>query len=180
MRRALRHAEQRAHAELGHRLDVEHLDLDADLAQFGGAAGEFDRKQHIRRLVDQFARHQNAVDNVAVGRECLARSADIGDSDRQIGSQRGVLAIFLLGLVAIESIGAQARTGSDRGRLPRLHRSIRQIRHDGDGIGTGAQLAGDDAAELEEIILLDGRRLAGADHDQPRGFQPLRRQDIQR
>ena len=25
-------AEQRAHAELGHRLDVEHLDLDAELA----------------------------------------------------------------------------------------------------------------------------------------------------
>ena len=39
LRRALADAEQRAHAELRHRLDVEHLDLDAELAQAGWRGG---------------------------------------------------------------------------------------------------------------------------------------------
>ena len=40
-RRTLADAEQRAHAELGHGLDVEHLDVDAELLELAGAAREF-------------------------------------------------------------------------------------------------------------------------------------------
>ena len=41
LRRALPDAEKRPHAEFRHRLFVENLDLDAELQQLGGAAGEF-------------------------------------------------------------------------------------------------------------------------------------------
>jgi hypothetical protein len=44
-----------------HRLDVEHLDLDAELAQLAGAAREFLRIEHVRRLVDEVARDDDAV-----------------------------------------------------------------------------------------------------------------------
>ncbi len=46
-----RDAEQRAHAELGHRLLVEDLDLNAELAQLRRALGELFRIKDIRRLV---------------------------------------------------------------------------------------------------------------------------------
>src|SRR3981189_207781 len=48
LRRALRHSEQRAHAEFRHGLDVEDLDDDAELAKLAGAMGEFHGKQHVR------------------------------------------------------------------------------------------------------------------------------------
>ena len=60
-RRALADAEQRVHAKLFHRLDVEHLDRDAELLQRAGAAGEFFRVEDVGRLVDQIARQSDAV-----------------------------------------------------------------------------------------------------------------------
>src|SRR5207244_7435498 len=56
LRRALGDTEQGAHAELLHRLDVAHLDLAAALLELAGAARKFSRVQHVRRLVDEFAR----------------------------------------------------------------------------------------------------------------------------
>ncbi len=50
-------AEQRVHAELLHRRDVEHLDRDAELLQRGGAPRELGGIEHVGRLVDQVARH---------------------------------------------------------------------------------------------------------------------------
>ncbi len=76
LRRALGDAEQRAHAKFRHRLDVENLDVDAELAQLAGAAGEFLGKQHVRRLVDEFARDDDAVDDMSVrARTPFARRA---------------------------------------------------------------------------------------------------------
>ena len=91
LRRALADAEQRAHAELGHRLDVEHLDLDADLLELAGAAREFDREKHVRRLVDEFARDDHAVDDMGFRREGLARGGDVADRDRNVGARTAPL-----------------------------------------------------------------------------------------
>ena len=109
---ALRHAEQRAHAELLHRLDVEDLDLDAEATKLRGAAGEFRRIQHVRRLVDEFPREQNAIHHVVGRRKRLARGGDIGHRDRDLRGELLVLVLFP-GLVAVEFIGAQPDAGGD-------------------------------------------------------------------
>ena len=43
--------------------------------------------QHVRRLVDEFAGEDHAIDDVVVGREGFARGADIADRDRNVGAQ---------------------------------------------------------------------------------------------
>ena len=58
---ALADAEERAHAELLHRLDVEDLDLDAERGQRLRSASELGRKQHVGRLVDEIAREKHAL-----------------------------------------------------------------------------------------------------------------------
>ena len=58
---ALADAEQRPHAELAHRGNVEHFNADAKLGQGRGAAGKFDRIEHIRGLIDEVARQHHAV-----------------------------------------------------------------------------------------------------------------------
>ena len=123
-RRALRDAEQRAHAEFGHRLDVENLDLDAELAQLAGAAREFLGVEHVRRLVDEFARDDDAIDDVRAGRESLPRGGHIADRERDVGAQGGILAVLLFGLVAVELVGAQPHARGDRGRLIGLHGAV--------------------------------------------------------
>ena len=180
LRGALGDAEQRAHSEFRHGLDVENLDLDAKLAQLAGAAREFHREQHVGRLVDEVARGDDAIDDMRVRREGLSRRGHIADRDRNVGAQRGVLAVLFLGLVAIEFIGAQPDARGDRGRLLGLHGAVRQFRDDRHGVIAGAQFAGDHAAKFEKIIVLEGRELAGADHDQARDLETLRRQDIER
>ena len=145
-----------------------------------GAAGEFLRIEHVRRLVDEFARHDDAVDDMGVGRERLARGGDVADRDRDVGPQGGLLAVLLFGLVAVELVGAQPHAGGDRGRLLGLHGAVRQFGHDRHRFVAGAQLAGGDAAEFEKVLLLEVRQLAGADHDQARDLEALRRQNIER
>ena len=179
-RRALGDPEQRAHPELGHRLDVENLDTDAKLAQLAGAAREFLGKKHVRRLVDEIARGDDALDDMGVGRKGLARVGDVADRERNIRPQCRLLAVLLLGLVAVELVGAQPQARSDRGRLPGLHRPVRQFRDDRHGFLAGQQLAGGHPAKLEEVVILQGRQLAGADHDQARGLEALRGQNIER
>ncbi|MHC2280576.1 hypothetical protein ACVME8_007219 [Bradyrhizobium diazoefficiens] len=85
-RRALADAEQRAHAELVHRLDVEHLDLDAELAEQACAAREFLGEKHIRRLVDEVARDDHAVDDMAGRGKRLLGRGDIAHRKRDIGA----------------------------------------------------------------------------------------------
>ena len=174
----MRDAEQRAHSEFCHGLDVENLDIDAELAQLAGAARKFRGVEHVRRLVHQFACHDDAVDNLSVRSEGLSRGCHIIDGERDIACQGDLLAVLLLGLVAIEFIGAQPYPRCDRGRLIGRHRTGRQFRHDRHSAIAGAQLAGCRAAKLEKIIVLDGRELAGAGHDQTRGLETLRRQNI--
>jgi hypothetical protein len=106
-------SEQRAHAELGHRLYVEHLDIDADPLQLTGAAREFNRKQHVRRLVDEVAGDDDTVNDMRFRREGLLRCGDVANRDRNVGPQGGIVAVFVLRLVAVEFIGAQPHARGD-------------------------------------------------------------------
>ena len=62
-RRALADAEQRIHAELLHRLEVEHFDRDTEFLQRARAAREFLRIEDVGGLIDQIARQQHAAGN---------------------------------------------------------------------------------------------------------------------
>ena len=74
---ALCDPEYRAHSELLHRIDVENFDIDAQLPQLAGAPGEFLRVKHVRRLVHQFARHDDAIHDARLAGERLARGVHI-------------------------------------------------------------------------------------------------------
>ena len=54
-RRSSPHPEQRVHPQLAHRFLVERFHLDAELLQRFDPIGELDRKEDVRRLVDQIA-----------------------------------------------------------------------------------------------------------------------------
>ena len=145
-----------------------------------GAAGKFDGVEHVRRLIHQFARDQHAIDDMGIGREGLACSADIADRHRHIDPQGGFLAVLFLGLVAVEFVGAQPHPRGDRGGLLGLHGRRRQLRDNGHRFAAGIELAGDRAAEFEEVLFLEFGKLAGSDHDQALNLDSLRRQNIER
>ncbi len=166
LRRTLSDAEQRAHSEFRHGLDVEYLDVDAELAELAGAARELHGIEYVRRLIHEFACHDDAIDDVRVRSKGLSRGGYIADGERDVRVQSGIFAVFLLGLVAVEFIGAQPYPRCNRGRLIRLHLPRRQFRDDRHGVCAGAQFAGCRTAKLEKIPVLDGRELAGADHNQ--------------
>ena len=178
--RALRHAEQRAHSKLRHRLDVEDVDDDAELAQLGCAARELDREEHVRRLVDEFARHDDAVDGMGVRGKRLTRRGRIINRDRHVGTQRFFLAVFLPGLVTIEFIGAKPHADGDRGRGFRLHGTVRQFRDNSQRIVARTELAGGCAAEFEEILVFEIGEFADTDHNQALNLDSFRRQNIER
>ena len=109
---------------------------DAELLQRAGAAGEFFRIEHVGRLVDQIARHHDAVGDRLARREGLARRGDVGDRDRDACTCAGrLLVVLALGLVAIEGIGAQPHAQREIGRLIRLQRAAGQIGEDGRLLG---------------------------------------------
>ena len=99
MRGALPDAEQRAHAELAHRLDVENLDADAELAQRRGAARELGRIEDVRRLVDEIAREHDAVARPPAGslqaRRAPATSATASVSRALLGPSSPSLRLVL-------------------------------------------------------------------------------------
>ncbi len=180
LRRALRDTEQRAHSEFLHGLDVENLDVDTELAQLPGAARKFHGIENVGRLVDEVARGDDTIDDVSAGGERVSRSGHVPDGERNVGTQGGVLAILLFGLVAVEFIGAQPDARCDRGRLIGRHGPRRQFRNDRHGTIASVQLAGCGAAKLEKIAILDCRELASADHDQARHLEILGGQNIER
>jgi hypothetical protein len=81
---ALPDADERVHAELFHLLDVEHLDADAEFLQIAGAAGEFFRVEHVRRLVDEIARDHDAARYGIARGECLLDRGGTRDRDRDL------------------------------------------------------------------------------------------------
>ena len=180
VRGALPDAEQRAHAELAHRLDVENLDADAELAQGRGAAGELGRIEHVRRLVDEIARQHDAVGDRLPAAPGAARAGDVGDRERQPRLARSLVALLALGLVAVERVGAQRRAERHVGGGVGLHRPVAEFQHHRGFARGGRNPPHRGPAELDEVLRLALRRLAGADHDQPRRLQAGRRHDIER
>ena len=79
------------------------------------AARELHRIQHVRRLVDEFARDHHAVHDMDAGANAFRAAGDIADGDRNVGAKRAVLAVLLLGLVAVEFVRAQPDARRDGG-----------------------------------------------------------------
>ena len=126
--RALPDAEQRAHAELLHRLDVENLDRDAELLQRGARGARIPPDRGRWRLVDQIARHDDAVgDRLRGCSQALLRGRDVGDREGDLRLGRRLLALLALGLVAVERIGAQLRAERQVGGLRRASARRRRV-----------------------------------------------------
>ena len=179
--RPLTDAEQRAHAELGHRLDVEHLDGDADFFQHLRAAGEFFRIENVGRFVDQIARHQNAAGDRFARHVSLARRRDVASGNGDAALLRRLFVVLALGLVAVESIGAQQHALRQiGGRFGRHFAAGRQFGKDRCIAGAGRQLAQGGTAKFDEVLRLEVGELAGADHGQAVDFQPFRHDQIER
>jgi hypothetical protein len=117
---------------------------------------------------------------VVVRCEGFFRGRDVTDRERNLGVEGCVLAVLLLGLVAVEFVGAQPHTGGHGGRLFGLHGPGRQFGDDRHGLIARTKLAGRRAAELEAVIVLEIGRFAGSDHNQPAGFDAVGRQKIER
>ena len=150
-RRSAAHAEQRVHAELRHRLLVERLDLDAELLQRFGSIGELDRKQHVRRLVDQIAGEFDALGDGEAVLRGGAGGGRMARADDEFG-RFGVLVVRLLlaRLVFVEPVAAQPKTEREirgRGAVPG---SGRRLERDFDPLRAG-HLAENEAAERHEI-----------------------------
>ena len=116
---------------LRHRRFVENLDLDAELFELLGAAGELFRIKDVGRLVDEAAGDQNAL-----GHRLATLSGPLGrggifHGDRDSRGLAGVVILFLR-LVEVELVAAQ------RDAFGELRRSgggilgiVRQVENDG-------------------------------------------------
>ncbi len=80
--------EQRTHLEFSIALDIEDLDLDTEFGQRCGTGGKFHRTEHVRRLVDQFARQDHAAASpetlLQALRASVAAMGDDGHLDRLV------------------------------------------------------------------------------------------------
>ena len=173
-------AEQRIHAELAHGGDVEHLDRHAELFQVAGTAGEFFRKEHVGRLVDEIAGEHHAVRDRLARYVGLLRRGHTGDRDGDLDLLRAILVVLALGLVAIEGIGAQPNAQRDVGGPFRLDRPARQVGDDLASVAAGAILPIAMPPSLTKVFRLEIGDLADADDDQARQVKPGRRQDVER
>ena len=181
VRGALADAEQRAHAELHHRLVVEDLDLDAELGSAFARGGEFGRKEHVRRLVDEVAREKHALgDAVASLHAPFApqhrRRTAIVDGDRTWPRPRPPCGASCsdrrhrrAAAAPRREVGGGARLAPPRGGSSRTVTSV----------APGRQAPHDDAAEPRPVGLPGLLARAEADDDQPRHRQPGGRDDIE-
>ena len=124
-------AEQRAHAEFGHRLFVEDLDLDAELHQLRGAAGEFRRRQDIGGLVDERAGQHHGLGRMRGFGDDGARALSASATPSCTSTGPSLSVVLLLGLVLVELIGAQPAAERElRRRRGGFGRRVRQIEQD--------------------------------------------------
>jgi hypothetical protein len=177
--RTLRHPQKRAHAELGHGLDVEDLDVDTELSQFPGAAGKLLGIEHVRWLIDEVTGEVHPVDHMRIGRKGFPGGRDILDSERDIGPQAAFVAILLLGLVTVKPIGAEPNARRDGGGLIRQHRPAWQLCEHGHRIACAIQLARQRAAELQQIPFPQLRCLARSDDEQALNLDSLGLEEIE-
>ena len=150
-------------------------------SQLAGAAREFHGIEHVRRLVDEFARDDHAIDDVGCGREGLSRGGDVVDRDRNVGAaarrSRRPSSWSCSGRIYRRAAGCPTRSPPPaRGFIAPSGSSATMVT----ASLAALSLPAVHAAELEKILLLDIGRLAGADHDQALRLDSLRRQDIER
>ena len=177
--RALRDAEKRAHAELAHLLFGEDLDLDAELVEFLRLGREFDRPEHVCRLVDQVARQGDAADQRIDVVERLAGLRGGGGDDRYLDPAGAVILaiVGLLGLVAVEAVGAEMHAERHLGRLRAGQVQARRIEIDR-GFRRFAYLGQNCAAEPGIGGLVERLRIADAHHGQTIGGRVRRRDHV--
>ena len=163
-RTALADGQQHVHAELLHLGLAQDLDLDAELGELAGAAGEFDRIEHVGGLAHQVAGEEYRVDGGLEPLIGAARLGRAGHHDREL-LERVLLLGLVLGLVLVEAVVAQLRAERDAGgdlagRQPAALHGI-----DDDGHGLLARRIGlgrDDAAERLRGAGIEFARLADA------------------
>jgi hypothetical protein len=176
------HAEQRAHADLAQLLRIEDLHLDAELLEFPGAPGEFLRIERVGGLVDEVARHVDPVGDRVEGLKGLARGRGGRGQHAHLLEVRAVV-LLLLGLVAVEAVGTQAKPrGQQGGDLAGLHRRLaRQFGRDRRLRRLGRlQQARRRAAQHFEVARLELADVAGAEHDDAVELGVAGRDDLDR
>ena len=90
-----------------------------------------------------------------------------------------VVAILLLGLVAVERIGAQPHPEREIDGLFRGHGPARQVGDDRHLVGALRNLAHGGATELDDVLRFQFRRLAAADDDETCCGKATRRQKFE-
>ena len=179
MRRALADAEQRTHTELAHRRDVEHFNADPELGQTCGSPGEFPRKEHIARFVDEIAGEHDAVGNRQLLRPGLLRRCRIGTGEVELDFAGPLLVLLTLGFIEIEGVGAQPCPERQFCDLIGLQRACAEFRKDR-GVCSGRRhLSHGDAAELDDIARFQLAFLADAHHHETRYIEAGRGNDIE-
>ncbi len=175
-RRTLADAKQCAHAELGHRLFVEHVDRHPKLRETGGAVGELHGEKDVGGLVDEIPGHFDAVGERLAHHRGAARAFNVGDADRD-GRGAATVAVFLL-LVLFETIGAKPEAEHEIGRGGGAPRAFGRLECDANLFGR-ADLAEDIAAQRRKIGVRQFLGAAQTDDQQALGPDALRRNNIQ-
>ena len=172
-------AEQRAHAERGHLLLVEKLDLDAILHQGLDILGDGLRILDVARLGDQVACDEDAGGEAIVGREGLFSRRRLVEHHGQL-AERLLVLVLLLGVILVEAIAAETGAegdlrrhggGGQGGTIDRVH-------SDGAGLRTcRVHLAHSRPAEGAQLAAVDLRRLTEPDQDHGVDLEPMGRDD---
>ena len=179
-RRSSPHPEQGVHPEFAHRLRVERLHLDAKLLQRFEAIGELDRKEHVRRLIDEIAGQFDAFsDGEPILRGC-SRCDSVACAYDEIGRFGAVIVRFFLArLVLVEAIAAQAEPKGEIGGRGAIPDCVGSLERNFDPLGAG-QLAERKASEHYEV----GRRLllarGDANNQKSRRIEAGGRKDVER
>ena len=191
--RPLPNPEKRAHAEFAHCGIIEDRNLDAVLLKRQGAIGELFRIEDVRRFVDKRAGSQHSGRHRLPSFGGLADAGRLLDGNQDMGAALRLLVIFLLGLILIEAVIPQPHTSREVGsRVCRLLGRPRRIEGD-HRICLTAKLANHEATKFRVIFwlrrhirfafafpLLIAAIGAGANHDEPFGGKPGRRNEIER
>jgi hypothetical protein len=175
---ALRHAEKRTHAELLHRLGVQHLDIHAEVGQPLGPFREGLREEHVGRLIDEVARDDDTLGDRIASPEGLLDRLLIADRERDVGGLRRLLALLAPGPVALEGVGPQPHAECHFSGLGGLQRADWPLQHDRRAGRAGRELAHDVAAELDPV---DAGRLVPVSQpndEKPWNGQPGRGDDV--
>src|SRR5882757_6573889 len=175
---ALADGQQHVHAELLHLGLAQDLDLDAELGELAGAAGEFDGIEHVGGFAHQVAGEEHRADR---GFEPLVGATRLGRTGHRHRDllERILLLGLVLGLVLVEAVVAQLRAERDAGgdlarRQPAALHGI-----DDHGHGLLARRIGlgrDGAAERFRGTGIQFARLADAQEAQARDAAGLAQQ----